>query len=749
MRFKYLRYLAFALGGLSTVVASGALYLKVSFDGPRLAAELTHFAKQRYQRTLRFEGPPQLAMFPRLELRLPGATLSGRNGDGEFLGVEHAAVGVRLMPLLAGRVVVDRIDADGLRVALWRGKDGKLNAADLFAAPPADTPVDFDVDRLGIVRGALNWIDDTSGRHFALSDIALDTDRLARPADGKLKLNARLTQIAPATDARLELAGSYDIDAGADHRARKLHLTASGALAGRPDVDVELDVAELVLGADAPPQLNDLDLQISGRSGDGGRIELRASAPELVLASGGAQAASAEASLRLDDNGQTRQLKLRLTGLQGQGSGLAAKALATEVDWNTAAGRLTGKLDTPARWQNDTRTLDLPTLAGKLNFAPRRAGTPVKIAVQAGGRLDFGRDSAAGKLDLRADDSRIQGSWSLSRLASPSLGFDLDVDRLDLDRYLGDGAGRKSKADDGAAPLDLSALTGADLDGVLRIASLKAGGLRLERLRLPLSLHGGKLVSAGHSLGLYGGTLDGALSLAVDGKSLSYRGYLQNANLAPLLHDASGREPFAGSLNFFVDVSTAGATPDALRRGIDGLARLRIRSAVLRGIDATAALKDWRVPLQSRQPARRPARNAETTALGELVASFQIAGSVARSTDLQSRSPALGVNGSAEIDLPTRRLDALARLTLLTLPAGPDGALLAGLRGVAVPIRVKATPEATEWRLEPGAAMPAATRPAAPPPAPKKPVAKPPRPAPKPVPKPAAIPTPAPAETAE
>ena len=197
MRFKYLRYLAFALGGLSTVVASGALYLKVSFDGPRLAAELTHFAKQRYQRTLRFEGPPQLAMFPRLELRLPGATLSGRNGDGEFLGVEHAAVGVRLIPLLAGRVVVDRIDADGLRVALWRGKDGKLNAADLFAAPPADTPVDFDVDRLGIVRGALNWIDDTSGRHFALSDIALDTDRELWTRGQPVVVRMRVTNTLP------------------------------------------------------------------------------------------------------------------------------------------------------------------------------------------------------------------------------------------------------------------------------------------------------------------------------------------------------------------------------------------------------------------------------------------------------------------------------------------------------------------------------------------------------------------------
>ena len=46
MRFKYLKYLAFALGGLSTVVASGALYLHASFDGARLAAELSSHTKQ-------------------------------------------------------------------------------------------------------------------------------------------------------------------------------------------------------------------------------------------------------------------------------------------------------------------------------------------------------------------------------------------------------------------------------------------------------------------------------------------------------------------------------------------------------------------------------------------------------------------------------------------------------------------------------------------------------------------------------
>ena len=36
MYFKYLRYLAFALGGLCTVVAAGALFLYATFDGARL-----------------------------------------------------------------------------------------------------------------------------------------------------------------------------------------------------------------------------------------------------------------------------------------------------------------------------------------------------------------------------------------------------------------------------------------------------------------------------------------------------------------------------------------------------------------------------------------------------------------------------------------------------------------------------------------------------------------------------------------
>ena len=749
MRFKYLKYLAFALGGLSTVVASGALYLHASFDGARLAAELSSHTKQHYQRTLRFDGPLELVMFPRLELRLPPTSLSGRNGDGDFLGIEQAAIGVRLLPLLAQRVVVERIQLDGLRLALLRTKDGKLNAADLLAPPHADAPLDFDVNRLGVSRGALTWIDEASGRGLALSSLELATGRLARRADGQLELAARLIQAAPDIDARVELQTSYHIEPDTAPLARKLQLTATGGLAGHPGTELEFALAELRLGSDTPPRLTGLDLLAKGKTADG-TLELHTTAAELVLTPDGPEAASAEASLRLDGKARKSHIHARLTGLHGQGKNLSLDTLATELDWNVAAGRIKGKLDSPARWQGDTRLLDVPGLTGELDFTPTHAAAPVKIAVQASGRIDFPRDSATGKLDLHADDSHIQGTWNLPHLSPPALGLDVDVDRLDLDRYLAEAAKRPPKTGKDATPLDLAALKGHDIDAVLRIASLRAGGLQLEQLRLPFSLHNGKLVSTGHSLALYGGALEGTLSLTADGNAMNYRGYLQNASLAPLMRAATGAEPLTGNLNLFAEVSSTGATPDALRNGLKGLARLRLKNGSLRGIDATAALKDWRSAIQARQATRRPSRPAETTPLGELTASFQISDGVARSNDLMNQGSPIGLTGGGEFKLTTGHLDALTRVSLLTLPPGADGALLAGLRGVAVPVRVKATPAGAEWLLEPGAAMPAVVRPATPPPAPR-PVAKPvrpPRPAPAAPAKPAAA-APAAAPTPE
>ena len=115
------------------------------------------------------------------------------------------------------------------------------------------------------------------------------------------------------------------------------------------------------------------------------------------------------------------------------------------------------------------------------------------------------------------------------------------------------------------------------------------------------------------------------------------------------------------------------------------------------------ALKEWRPAIQARQAAARRPGGGETSALGELTASFTIERGVARSTDLKAQGGPFAIAGGGSVDLAGRRLDLLSRVSLLVPPAGTDAALLAGLRGVAriavgrEPLLWAWTHRLTEW----------------------------------------------------
>lgn len=709
MRFKYLKYLAFALGGLSTVIAAGALYLYATFDGQRLTTELTHFARQRYQRTLRIEGPVELSMFPRLTLQLPATTLSGRNGSGEFIGFERATASVRLLPLLARRVVVEQLELDGLRMALVHDKAGKFNADDLLdtssdASPPTGSePFDLDVRGLTIRRGAVTWNDEQRNRQLALSELAIETGRLGRAADGRLSASTRLIRAEPATDVHIELESAYRTGDGDNPpRLRQLRLTARGDLAGWQGLDAEASLTEMEWGG-GPSLIQGGNLQVRGKAA-GEPFELRASAPRLKLTPRGPEAESIDASLRLDGKLRGGNLRLRLAGLQPGDTGLQGSTLNTELDLRMASGRLAGNLAGPVRWQTATRQLELPGLTGDIVFTPARAGSSaLKFASTADARVDLTRSNAGGHFTLRSEEIQFKGGWTQARLDTAAFGFDVDVNRLDLDTFLAGKPGRPPAADKAVDDnFDLSPLRGVEVDGTIRFGQLKVAGLKLEQVKLPISVHGGRLASTGHTLALYGGSLEGSLSLAADNGRASYRGYLQNADLAPLLKDFGARQKFNGTTNFFLEVSSIAASRSSLLHELQGLARLRVRNASIPGIDMGQALKEWRGMLTTRQGARRAHRERESTPVGELTASFQIAKGIARNTDLRAQGGMLQVSGAGDIDLPRRQIDYLTKVTLVAVPAGPDNGTLASLRGVNLPMRVKGPFDGPDWQLEPG-----------------------------------------------
>ncbi|MEO7343659.1 MAG: AsmA family protein, partial [Methylotenera sp.] len=116
--------------------------------------------------------------------------------------------------------------------------------------------------------------------------------------------------------------------------------------------------------------------------------------------------------------------------------------------------------------------------------------TGLNVAIKADGEK-----LALTGLNVKLDDSQIKGNLAISQFAKPLYTFDIDIDKLDVDRYMtAQAAGptpAASKTSD--KPLDLSALKALNADGSLRIGSLKYGKTRASNIRIDLKADGQKL----------------------------------------------------------------------------------------------------------------------------------------------------------------------------------------------------------------------------------------------------------------
>lgn len=95
-------------------------------------------------------------------------------------------------------------------------------------------------------------------------------------------------------------------------------------------------------------------------------------------------------------------------------------------------------------------------------------------------------------LNVKLDDSQIKGNLGISQFAKPLYTFDIDIDQLDVDKYVSaSSAPTDKKASD--KPLDLSALKALNADGSLRIGRLKYGKTNASNIRIDLKADGQKL----------------------------------------------------------------------------------------------------------------------------------------------------------------------------------------------------------------------------------------------------------------
>jgi len=355
---------------------------------------------------------------------------------------------------------------------------------------------------------------------------------------------------------------------------------------------------------------------------------------------------------------------------------------------------------------DEARTLTLDRIAGSLELAsPKMPMKSLTLPLDGQLQAELAKETAKGALSTRFDESAIALKFDVAKFSPLNLGFDLDIDRLNVDKYLPPEKPAPGGAAGAAAPaseekIDLSALKGPNVHGALRIGQFQANKLKMTDVKAKVALAGGKLDVAPHTMKLYGGSLAGALSVNASGNAITLRENLTGIDINPLLKDLADQDLIEGHGDVRLDVATRGDTVPALKQALDGTAAVALKNGALKGINLAQSFRELKAMVSSKADAVQKAKASDQTDFSELTASFKIADGVAHNEDFAAKTPFLRLGGAGDIDIGKSRLDYVLKATVVETSGGQGGKELEHLRGVTVPVRANGPFDQLSYQIE-------------------------------------------------
>jgi AsmA protein len=221
-------------------------------------------------------------------------------------------------------------------------------------------------------------------------------------------------------------------------------------------------------------------------------------------------------------------------------------------------------------------------------------------------------------------------------------------------------------------------------------------------VRAAVKVAAGRLDVSPMSAQLYQGTLSGSLSAqAADNPMFAVRQTLNGVAIGPLLRDAAQIDTLEGKGTVQADLTTRGATVQALKKALNGTAAVNLADGAVKGINIAGTIRSVRSKLgELRGQPVQSSDNSEKTDFTELKASFKVANGVARNNDLAMKSPLLRLEGAGDIDIGEDRLDYLLKATLVATSKGQGGRDAADLAGVTVPVKLTGALASPQWTID-------------------------------------------------
>ena len=349
-----------------------------------------------------------------------------------------------------------------------------------------------------------------------------------------------------------------------------------------------------------------------------------------------------------------------------------------------------------------------PGVTGTLrvaNFSPRalleRLGRDVPPTADPGvlAEADLSADVALGSngaefsaLRMRLDDTNVTGWVGVAGLDDRRYEFELDMDRIDLDRYLPPSSEAPAAPGEEDEAFDAGALGDLNVSGQLSAAEMLVSGLSLTGVATRIDLAGGVGRVEPLQTRLYGGEFRGGgeFDVRAGDPLVSLRGAMDDIDVEGLLTARAGEPARIGGTGAFdVELAGIGDNFQEVLANATGSIGFTLRDGALLGLNLDHLMCSLYNDLAGYE---RPAPAAvEATPYSLLRGTAQVRDGIAQSTDLFGSVTTVEVEGGGRVDLVTYGLD-LDLDAEMTAPIPIQGCdTLDRLVGESIPLTVGGT----------------------------------------------------------
>jgi len=611
------KILASLVGGIVVLIAGALLAVWVLVNPNDYKPRIANAVKESTGRELVLKGDLKLSVFPWVALELGPASLGNPPGfDAEpFVSFTHASVRVKLWPLLAKRLDIDRIQLDGLDLRLRRNAQGVGNWENFGRTKPAETA---------------GGEEKVSGQMPQLAGLSITHGRVSYPGLSIENFNLEVG----AFGERMVTPISMTFDANRGVPGESLSLNA------KFDLSAQLQGRQLRLEA--------VNLSgLLGRPGDARPAHWEMSAPSIAL----------------DFAGQTLGVPAFTLGYSS--ARLSGKLQATKiVDDLGVTGTVT------------LAPLVLREFAPRLGITLPKTHDPKAFAqLSAGSDFSYGAGGLhLDQMQAQLDDTHLKGNVALA--GEPrALKFALTVDQIDVNRYLSDESG--AAADTAAKPAEAAGEASAkpaeaakpmQKDGTLSIGSVHFSSMDFTNVQVTLASKDGVSRLFPSVAQIDGGRYSGDITLDQRAAipTMSMDEHLSGIDMTRLLANTSYKGRLSGHGNVDLKANARGAALDPVLRSMNGHFDANLTGGAIEGVDVGYELGEAQALLSHESGPQR--KNTGHTAFDAFKMSAEITNGIAKTSDLNISSPVLKVTGQGSANLASKAIDFQLLASILKSP---------------------------------------------------------------------------------